>query len=89
MGWWDNSWGLVVNKMFLENDADTPIEDYKLKLDIRTASFEEIMEVWSHEQTKYNGQEGNYKLYEDGTLYLVFKEYFGDDCKIDFGEVVK
>ena len=89
VGWWDNSWGLVVNKMFLENDAETPIEDYKLKLDIREASFEEIMNVWSNEQTKYNGQEGNYKLYEDGTLYHVFKEYFGDDCKIDIGEVVK
>ena len=89
VGWWDNSWGLVVNKMFLENSADTPIEDYKLKLDIRTASFDEIMSVWSNEQTKYNGQEGNYKLYEDGTLYHVFKEYFGDNCKIDMGEVVK
>ena len=89
VGWWDNSWGLVVNKMFLENDKETPIEDYKLKLDIRKASFEEIMEVWSHEQTKYNGQEGNYKIYEDGTLYLVLKEYFGDKCKIDTTEVVK
>ena len=89
VGWWDNSWGLVVNKMFLENDADVPVEDYKLKLDIRTASFEEIMSVWSNEQTKYNGQEGSYKIYEDGTLYLVFKDYFGDDCVIDTGEVVK
>ena len=89
VGWWDNSWGLVVNKMFLENPAETPIEDYKLKLDVRTASFEEIMEVWSHEQTKYSGQEGNYKIYEDGTLYLVLKEYFGDACKIDKNEIVK
>lgn len=89
VGWWDNSWGLVVHKMFLENPADTPIEDYKLKLDIRTATFEQIMELWSHEQTKYAGQEGVYKLYEDGTLYNVLKEYFGDKCKIDTGEVVK
>ena len=89
VGWWDNSWGLVVHKMFLENPADTPIEDYKLKLDIRTASFEEIMELWSHEQTKYAGQEGVYKIYEDGTLYLVLKDYFGDKCKIDTSEIVK
>ena len=89
VGWWDNSWGLVVNKMFLENDANTPVEDYKLKLDVRTASYDEIMSVWSNEQTKYNGQEGNYKLYENGTLYLVFKEYFGNDCKIDTSEIVK
>ena len=89
VGWWDNSWGLVVNKLFLENPADTPIEDYKLKLDIRTASYEEIMSAWSHEQTKYNGQEGSYKLYEDGMLYRVLKDYFGEDCKIDTSEVVK
>ena len=89
VGWWDSSWGLVVHKMFLENPADTPIEDYKLKLDIRTASFEEIMSLWSNEQTQYNGQEGAYKLYEDGTLYHVFKEYFGEDCKIDTAEIVK
>ena len=89
VGWWDNSWGLVVHKMFLENPADTPVEDYKLKLDMRTASFEEIMEVWSNEQTKYNGQDGSYKIYEDGTLYHVLKDYFGDKCKIDVGEIVK
>ena len=88
VGWWDNSWGLVVNKLFLENDANTPIEDYNLKLDIRTASFEEIMAVWSNEQTQYDGQEGSYKIYKDGKLYLVFKDYFGDDCKIDTNEVV-
>ena len=89
VGWWDNSWGLVVNKMFLENNADTPVADYKLKLDIRTASFEEIMDVWSNEQTKYDGQEGSYKIYEDGTLYHVLKEYFGDNCRVDTAEVVK
>ena len=89
VGWWDNSWGLVVHKMFLENPADTPIEDYKLKLDIRTASFEEIMSVWSQEQTQYGGQEGSYKIYEDGALYDVLKKYFGENCKIDTAEVVK
>ena len=83
VGWWDSSWGLVVNKLNIQNDADTPIEDYKLKLDLRTASYEEIMEVWSNEQTNYAGQDGAYKLYHDGTLYNVFKEYFGEDFKID------
>ena len=75
--------------MFLENPAGTPVEDYKLKLDIRTASFEEIMGVWSAEQTQYAGQEGTYKIYEDGTLYHVLKKYFGEDCKINTAEVVK
>ena len=88
-GWWDSSWGLVVHKMFLENPADTPIEDYKLKLDVRTATYEEIMNVWSHEQTQYNGQTGQYKLYEDGALYNVLKTYFGEDCQIDESELVK
>ena len=83
VGWWESSWGLVVNKLNIQNDADTPIEDYKLKLDLRTASYEEIMEVWSNEYTSYNGQEGAYKLYHNGTLYNVFKEYFGEDFKID------
>ena len=83
VGWWDSSWGLVVNKLNIKNDADTPIEDYKLKLDLRTASYEEIMEVWSNEYTNYNGQDGSYKLYHDGTLYNVFKEYFGEDFKVD------
>ena len=83
VGWWESSWGLVVNKLNIQNDADTPIEDYKLKLDLRTASYEEIMEVWSNEYTSYNGQEGAYKLYHDGTLYNVFKEYFGEAFKID------
>mgnify|MGYP003391056273 FL=1 len=35
VGWWDNSWGIAVNKMNLQNGADTPKEDYKLKLDVR------------------------------------------------------
>lgn len=89
VGWWDNSWGIAVNKMNLQNGADTPKEDYKLKLDIRTASYEEIMEMWSHEQTQYAGQEGSYKIYEDGVLYNVLKKYFGDQCKIDTAEIVK
>ena len=43
VGWWDSSWGLVVNKLNLQNDKDTPIEEYELKLDLRTATFDELM----------------------------------------------
>ena len=87
VGWWESSWGLVIHKMNLKNDASTPIEDYRLKLDIRTASYEEILATWSNEQTEYDGQEGAYKLYKDGTLYNVLKDYFGDACKIDESEL--
>ena len=88
-GWWDSSWGLVVHKMNIQNESGTPIEDYKLKLDLRTASYDEIMRVWSDEQTMYNEQEGSYKIYKDGTLYNVLKDYFGDKCVIDSSNVHK
>ena len=87
VGWWDSSWGLVVNKLNLQNDKGTPVEDYKLKLDLRTASYEEIMAVWSAESTQYDGQEGAYKLYRDGMLYNVLKDYFGEDFVVDVREV--
>ncbi len=90
VGWWDNSWGIVVNKLNLQNDVEnTAIEDYKLKLDLRTASYDEIMEVWSSEQTNYGGQEGSYKIYSDGVLYNVLKDYFGDDFKVNVEEIVE
>ncbi len=81
VGWWDNSWGIVVNKLNLQNDANTPIEDYQLKLDLRTASYEEILEAWSNEKTEYAGQEGSYKLYDDGKLQNVLKDYFAKERK--------
>lgn len=90
VGWWDTSWGLVVNKLNIQNDVEnTPIEDYKLKLDLRTASYEEIMEVWSNEYTQYDGQEGVYKLYRDGMLYSVLKDYFGEEFKVNTREVAR
>jgi aryl-phospho-beta-D-glucosidase BglC (GH1 family) len=89
VGYWDSSWGLVVNKLNLQNEPGTPIEDYRLKLDIRTADYEEMLALWSGEQTMYGGQEGVYKLYKDGMLYNVLKEYFGADFAIDEAEVVK
>lgn len=85
VGWWDSSWGLVVNKLNLQNQENTPVEDYRLKLDLRTASYEEILSVWSAEQTQYAGQTGAYRLHSDGTLYNVLKTYFGDACKVDPG----
>ena len=60
----------------------------RLKLDIRTASYEEILKQWSEEKTKYGSQDGEYKLYRNGTLYNVFKEYFGEDFKVDYEETV-
>lgn len=83
VGYWDSSWGLVVNKLDLQNAPGTPIEDYRLKLDLRTASYEEIMNVWSAEYTDYGEQEGAYKLYRDGVLYGVLKDYFGEEFKVD------
>ncbi len=87
VGWWDSSWGLVVNKLDLQNSKDTPIEDYKMKLDLRTASYDEIMAIWSAEETKYNGQDGGYKLYRDGVLYNVLKDYFGEEFKVNNREI--
>ena len=90
VGWWDTSWGLVVNKLNIQNDVEnTPIEDYKLKLDLRTASYDEIMEVWSNEHTQYDGQEGAYKLYRDGMLYSVLKDYFGEEFEVNTREVAR
>ena len=89
VGWWDSSWGLVVNKLNLQNEKDTPTEEYNLKLDLRTASYEEIMETWSNESTQYDGQEGPYKLYSDGVLYNVLKDYFGEEFVVDIKEVAK
>ena len=89
VGWWDSSWGLTVHKLNLQNDVEnTAIEDYRLKLDLRTATYEEILAEWSEETTKYNGQNGEYKLYKDGTLFSVLKEYFGDEFKVDESELV-
>ncbi|MBE5819173.1 MAG: glycoside hydrolase family 5 protein [Clostridiales bacterium] len=89
VGWWDSSWGLAVRKLNLQNDVEnTAIEDYRLKLDIRTASYEEILQEWSKEKTQYGTQTGEYKLYRDGTLYKVFKDYFGDDFKVDHKNTV-
>lgn len=76
VGWWDNTWGMYVYKMWLTNDANTPIEDYKLKLDLNTASYDEIYESWSHQYTDDGTNDGSYKLHEDSMLVKYVREYF-------------
>ena len=61
VGWWDMSWGIYVYKMNLR--------DEKLKLDVRTATYEEIKEVWSNQGTK--------ETYKDtGVLKSVIEQHF-------------
>ena len=43
VGYWDTSWGLYVYKMNLYNEQK--------KIDLRTATYEEIYEQWSHQGT--------------------------------------
>ena len=55
------SWGIYVYKMNLR--------DEKLKLDVRTATYEEIKEVWSNQGTK--------ETYKDtGVLKSVLEQHF-------------
>ena len=61
VGWWDMSWGIYVYKMNLR--------DEKLKLDVRTATYEEIKEVWSNQGTK--------ETYKDtGILKSILEQHF-------------
>ena len=89
VGYWDNSWGIVVQKLHLYNkngelnDGD-PSND-NLKLDIRYASYDEILDAWSDQKTSYGDQEGVYTFVDgkngDGsiryaTTYGALKVYF-------------
>lgn len=60
-GWWDSSWGLYVYKMNLV--------DEELKLDLCTATYDEIYSVWSKLKTSesYTSQ---------GVLKEILDEYF-------------
>ena len=61
VGWWDMSWGIYVYKMNLR--------DEKQKLDVRTATYEEIKELWSNQGTK--------ETYKDtGVLKSVLEQHF-------------
>lgn len=60
VGWWDNSWGIYVDKMNLQGG--------KLKVDLRSATYEEILAVWSHQGTS--------EAYsETGITFEALKEY--------------
>lgn len=89
VGFWDSTWGIVVQKLHLENEpgvlTDGDFSNDKLKLDLNTASYEEILEKWSNEYTIYGDQEGVYtfidKVEQDGTvkygqMYSILKAYF-------------
>lgn len=80
VGWWDNSWGIVVNKLNLQNENiyEIPEEDRNLKLDLTTATYKEILETWSNQQTEYEGQNGVYKIYDDSVTYNALVKYFKD-----------
>lgn len=76
VGWWDSSWGMSVYKMNLQNSADTPIQDYNLKLDLRTASYEEILASWSNQYTDDGTNNGSYKFNDDSALAKFLQKYF-------------
>ena len=78
VGWWDNSWGIVVNRLNLQNKDiyNIPEEERNLKLDLRTASYDEILDAWSNQKTEYDGQEGVYKIYDDSVTYNALVKYF-------------
>lgn len=64
VGWWDNSWAVYVNRMNLQNE--------KLKLDLRTATYDEIYAEWSTLST-----DSPNRKYETGVLYKVLTQHFG------------
>ena len=67
VGWWDTSWGMYVQKLF-HKEGD-------LKLDLRTATYEEIRSVWADEGTFDLNGRPNYTASETGTLSII-KAYF-------------
>ena len=89
-GWWDSSWGLVVQKLQLVNEdgvlTDGDTSNDNLKLDLRSASYDDIMYAWSHQgligdnlkETGYTYIDG----YNDdgspryGALYRALSNYF-------------
>ena len=89
VGYWDNSWGLVVQKLHLYNKdgqlKDNDPTNDNLKLDLREASFDEVLNAWSNQKTSYGDQEGVYTFIDnvDGngnikyaTTYRALTEYF-------------
>lgn len=81
LGWWDSSWGLAVQKLHLYNkDGVKYDETDTLKLDLRTATYDEIYEKWSKEYTDDLSTEENEGVYRfDGVTYKVMERYFAQD----------
>ncbi|MBQ7408492.1 MAG: cellulase family glycosylhydrolase [Clostridia bacterium] len=77
VGWWDSSWGILVNKMWLRPDDNGNIV---LKTDLRTASYEEIYELWANQYSDDKTNDGAYKVHEDDSVtYHLLLEYFAQD----------
>lgn len=77
VGWWDSTWGLAVQKLHLKNEDGVDYQTDNLKLDLRTASFEEIKDKWSKEFTddiSTPEYEGPYRF--DGNMVKFIKKYF-------------
>ncbi|MBR3864145.1 MAG: cellulase family glycosylhydrolase [Clostridia bacterium] len=73
VGYWDSSWGVVVNRMNLFPDENG---NTVLKTDLRTASFDEIYNLWSNQYTDDTTNDGPYKIHDDGVTHNVLVEYF-------------
>lgn len=77
VGWWDSSWGILVNKMWLLPDENG---NTVLKTDLRTATYEEIYNLWSSQQTDDTTNDGAYKIHQDDSItYHILLEYFAQD----------
>ena len=72
-------------KAVLKNVADNDPSNDNLKLDLRDATFEEILNAWSDQKTAYGDQEGVYTFIDNvdengnekyATTYRALKEYF-------------
>ena len=89
VGYWDSTWGVVIQKLHIYNDegvlTDGDYSNDNLKLDLNTATYEEILEAWSNQKTTYGDQEGVYtfvdNVNEDGSvkygqMYRILLKYF-------------
>ena len=48
-----------------------------LKTDLRTASYEDILELWANQHTDNGSNDGQYKIHNDGSLtYNALLDYF-------------
>ncbi len=89
VGYWDNTWGIMVQKMNLKNDpgvlTDGDPSNDNLKLNLREASYDEILAAWSDQQSSYGDQDGVYsyidRVNDDGSvvygqMYRILVAYF-------------